>query len=135
MTFSYLPSSSHLSSQAAPHVTGAVAKIWAALPDCTSSQVQEAILETALDLGDEKLGAGLLQTVDAYNYLLNLPPPCGPGESTTTMAVPDVQIMTLEHNDAPRNSKQKLGAQRLRGSTRQLDQNARREPTSRPVAF
>ena len=60
---------------------GVIAKIWAARPSCTKSQVREAILSTALDLGDEgkdqDYGAGIVQAVDAYKYLSTFPPPCG----------------------------------------------------------
>jgi serine protease len=67
-------------SMAAAHVTGAVAKIWAARPRCTNKQVREAIQNTALDLGapgrDDKTGYGLVQTWAAYkvsrSYLICL---------------------------------------------------------------
>lgn len=69
-------------SMAAPHVAGVAAKIWAARPECTNEQIREALFETALDLGkngqDDKYGFGLVQTVDAYNYLLSeFEDPCG----------------------------------------------------------
>jgi serine protease len=58
-------------SMATPHVTGAVAKIWAARPKCTNKQVREAIEKTALDLDapgrDVYTGHGLVQTWAAYN--------------------------------------------------------------------
>jgi len=62
-------------------VTGAIAKIWAARPDCTKDQVGDAIMKTAKDLGeegtDDEYGVGMVQTLEAYKYLLSLPPPCG----------------------------------------------------------
>jgi serine protease len=58
-------------SMAAPHVTGAIAKIWAARPKCTNKQVREAIQKTARDLGapgrDDNTGHGLVQIWAAYN--------------------------------------------------------------------
>ena len=75
---------------AAPHVAGAAAKIWAARPECTNAQIQEALLKTAVPLGNnrnnqlrnDEYGYGLVQTVDAYNYLVeNFDAPCG-GESS-----------------------------------------------------
>jgi subtilisin family serine protease len=75
-------------SMATPHVTGAIAKIWAARPSCTKDQVRSAILDTALDLGDsgrdDDYGTGLVQVAKAYEYLLALPPPCGERESNDT---------------------------------------------------
>ena len=68
-------------SMAAPHVAGIATKIWAARPECTSIQVRNALLETAIDLGeegrDDQFGHGLAQAVKAYEYLLGLPEPCG----------------------------------------------------------
>jgi serine protease len=68
-------------SMASPHVAGVAAKIWAARPQCTNEQVREALQSTALDLGDvgrdDMFGFGLVQAVDAYNYLLAFGPPCG----------------------------------------------------------
>lgn len=74
-------------SMAAPHVAGAAAKIWAARPGCTNEQIREALFNTVLDLGDEgrddKYGYGLVQTVDAYKYLLReFEEPCGEGSTT-----------------------------------------------------
>jgi serine protease len=75
-------------SMAAPHVAGIAAKIWAARPLCTMMQVREALFNTAKDLGDlgrdDYYGYGLVQAFDAYNYLLDLPSPCGLTASTGT---------------------------------------------------
>jgi serine protease len=69
-------------SMAAPHVTGAIARIWAARPLCTNAQIREAIENSALDLDrpgrDVFTGSGLVQVEAAYQYLLqNFAPPCG----------------------------------------------------------
>jgi serine protease len=69
-------------SMAAPHVTGAIARIWAARPLCTNVQIREAIENSALDLDrpgrDVFTGNGLVQVEAAYQYLLqNFAPPCG----------------------------------------------------------
>jgi serine protease len=57
-------------SMAAPHVTGAIAKIWAARPQCTNMQVRAAVEGTAKDLGpvgrDDLYGHGLVQAKAAY---------------------------------------------------------------------
>lgn len=80
-------------SMAAPHVTGAAAKIWSARPDCTNEQIREALEGSALDLGDngrdDAYGHGLVQTVDAYNYLLeNFEYPCGDINAPTSSPTP-----------------------------------------------
>lgn len=73
-------------SMAAPYVSAAAAMVWAARPSCSNDQVQEALEETAMDLGsrgrDDQFGHGLVQASQAYEYLLGLDPPCGlaPGE-------------------------------------------------------
>ena len=73
-------------SMASPHVAGAAARIWAARPDCTNAQIQEALFNTAMSLGsnnknelkNDEFGHGLVQVVDAYNYLVdNFDAPCG----------------------------------------------------------
>jgi serine protease len=57
-------------SMATPHVTGAIAKIWAARPQCTYLQVRAAVEGTAKDLGpigrDDDYGHGLVQVKAAY---------------------------------------------------------------------
>jgi hypothetical protein len=62
---------------AVPHVTGALARIWADFPNCKSEVVRAAIEETAQDLGppgkDTMYGAGLLQTEAAYTWLSRQP--------------------------------------------------------------
>jgi hypothetical protein len=62
---------------AVPHVTGAVARIWADFPNCNSETVRSAIESTAKDLGpagkDNMFGAGLLQTEAAYDWLARQP--------------------------------------------------------------
>ena len=79
-------------SMAAAHVTGVIAKIWAALPGCTNAQIRTAIEMSAMDLGepgkDDYFGYGLVQAVDAYNYLLTQPSPCGFGNMNTTSTIP-----------------------------------------------
>lgn len=64
-------------SMAVPHVTGALARIWADFPNCRSDTVRRAIEESALDLGprgkDTMFGAGLLQTEAAYDWLARQP--------------------------------------------------------------
>lgn len=66
-------------SMATPHVTGVIAKVWAALPDCSRDQVEEALLASAIELGDsDEYGSGLVQAYGTYQYLLsNFAPPCG----------------------------------------------------------
>jgi hypothetical protein len=68
-------------SQATPHVAAAAAKIWAARPSCTSSQIRLALESTAFDLGaygrDDEYGYGLVQVANAYQYLLGMAVPCG----------------------------------------------------------
>jgi subtilisin family serine protease len=71
-----------------PYVVGVASRIWSVRPDCTNEQVREALEATARDLGssgvDDYYGNGLVQMIDAYNYLLSLPGPCGSGAPTPT---------------------------------------------------
>lgn len=64
-------------SMAVPHVTGALARIWADFPNCRSDTVRKAIEETAKDLGpsgkDTMYGFGLLQAESAYVWLSKQP--------------------------------------------------------------
>lgn len=58
---------------AVPHVSGALARIWAAFPNCKSDVVRRSIEVTAKDLGpagkDPMFGHGLLQAEAAYDWL------------------------------------------------------------------
>ena len=68
-------------SMAAAHVSALAAKLWAARPGCTNSQIRQALEETSLDLGqqgrDDIYGHGLVQGAAAYDFLLDQPEPCG----------------------------------------------------------
>ncbi|HSM26302.1 MAG TPA: S8 family serine peptidase, partial [Anaerolineaceae bacterium] len=60
-------------SMATPHVSGVAALIWSANPSWTNVQIRDAMIATALDLGevgrDVYYGFGLVQAKDALNYL------------------------------------------------------------------
>jgi serine protease len=60
-------------SMATPHVSGVAALLWSANPDWTNVQIREAMVITAMDLGDEgwdiHYGHGLVQAYDALQYL------------------------------------------------------------------
>jgi serine protease len=61
-------------SMATAHVTAAIAKIWAARPQCTNYQVREAVELSALDVAypglDEDTGNGVVQVAAAYQVKL-----------------------------------------------------------------
>jgi serine protease len=65
-------------SSATAFVTGAIAKIWAARPQCTNLQVRQAVERTARDLSapgrDDSTGYGLVQIKAAY--LVSAEPSC-----------------------------------------------------------
>eukprot|EP00980_Cylindrotheca_fusiformis_P014311 scaffold3821_cov127-Cylindrotheca_fusiformis.AAC.1 len=73
-----------------PHVVGVAAKIWAARPECTNKQIRLALQQSARPLEtpipNSYTGYGMVQAVDAYNYILaNFPSPCGAqGETNNT---------------------------------------------------
>jgi len=60
-------------SMATPHVAGVAALIWSANPDWTNVDIREALISTALDLGDPgrdvHYGYGLVQALDALEDL------------------------------------------------------------------
>jgi serine protease len=67
---------------ATPHVSGVAALLWSANPKWTNAQIREAMVMTAMDLGDEGwdpyYGYGLVQAYDALQYLESLKPGQGP---------------------------------------------------------
>ncbi len=69
-------------SMATPHVSGVAALLWSANPTWTNVQIREAMAMTAMDLGDEgwdpHYGYGLVQALDALEYLQGLTPGQGP---------------------------------------------------------
>lgn len=60
-------------SMATPHVAAVAALVWSAYLDLSNVQIREALVASALDLGDEgrdvKYGYGLVQALDALEYL------------------------------------------------------------------
>jgi subtilisin family serine protease len=62
----------------APHVTGALALLFSALPGQSATALEAALRQTATDLGpagpDNSSGSGLINALAAYNYL-NIPAP------------------------------------------------------------
>lgn len=60
-------------SMSSAFVTGVVAKVWAANPRCSNSQVRNALRQTAYQLGkrvpDREYGYGLVQARSAHDYL------------------------------------------------------------------
>jgi subtilisin family serine protease len=79
-------------SMSTAYVSGVAAKIWAARPQCTNEQIKEALFATALDVGepgkDDFFGHGVVQALDAYNYLLRQPEPCGQGTPNAPAPAP-----------------------------------------------
>jgi subtilisin family serine protease len=64
-------------SMAAPHVSGAAARVWAAHPRCSNADVRAALRATARDLGprgrDKASGWGLVQAAAAEAALAAMP--------------------------------------------------------------
>ncbi|HEX4911338.1 MAG TPA: S8 family serine peptidase [Permianibacter sp.] len=60
-------------SMATPHVAAVAALVWSYFPTCTASQISNALLKTAQDLGtagvDNKFGYGLVQAKAAHTFL------------------------------------------------------------------
>jgi serine protease len=60
-------------SMATPHVAGGAALVWSYFPQCSNTQIRNALNATAKDKGsagrDNFYGYGLMQLADAYNYL------------------------------------------------------------------
>lgn len=69
-------------SMAVPHVSGGIAKVWAAYPYCNASTIRTAVENTAKDLGppgrDVMFGYGLLQLEGAFDDLARQPCAKGP---------------------------------------------------------
>jgi serine protease len=72
-------------SMASPHVAGAAAAIWSAVPTATNAQIRNAMNSTAEDLGtagrDNSFGWGLVRTRNAIDSL-------APAPDTTAPSVP-----------------------------------------------
>jgi serine protease len=79
-------------SMATPHVTGSIARIWSTCQRCSNDEVEQCLLNTAEDLGpvgrDNDYGAGLLQTQNAYDCLVNINGCCGATLAPTPVPIP-----------------------------------------------
>ncbi|MBE0687463.1 MAG: S8 family serine peptidase [Anaerolineaceae bacterium] len=88
VTSSTIPSSGYEAwdgtSMATPHVSGVAALIWSANPTWTNTQIRDALIKTAEDLGvagkDNSYGYGLVQAKAALDYLGGGTPPPPPDE-------------------------------------------------------
>ena len=60
-------------SMATPHVAGVSALVWSFFPQCSNTQIRNALHDTAKDKGssgrDNFYGYGIVQAKDAYDYL------------------------------------------------------------------
>ncbi|CCQ10944.1 Alkaline serine protease [Pseudoalteromonas luteoviolacea B = ATCC 29581] len=60
-------------SMATPHVSGVAALVWSHFPECSNTQIRNALNATAKDKGtsgrDTSYGFGIVQAKAAYNYL------------------------------------------------------------------
>lgn len=67
----------------APFVTGGAALVWQACPRCSADDIEQCLLEGAMDLGtrgvDVFYGHGLLQVDQTYSCLVNTVECCDPG--------------------------------------------------------
>mmetsp|Transcript_3549 Transcript_3549/g.8085 ORF Transcript_3549/g.8085 Transcript_3549/m.8085 type:complete len:763 (-) Transcript_3549:102-2390(-) len=75
-----------------PYAAGVAAKIWASRPSCSNDQIREALQKTTIQLGNripnDETGYGLIQTLSAYEYIVeNFDPPCG-GAAQTDIQTP-----------------------------------------------
>jgi serine protease len=80
-------------SMASPHVAGAAAAIWSAVPTATNAQIRNAMISTAEDLGaagrDNSFGWGLVRTRNAIDSLApaaDTTPPSVPGSPSASAA-------------------------------------------------
>ncbi|MGI2258870.1 S8 family serine peptidase [Shewanella sp. GXUN23E] len=62
-------------SMATPAVSGLAALLWSNHPDCSGSDIREALKQSAFDAGaagrDDYFGYGIVKIADAHEYLLN----------------------------------------------------------------
>lgn len=62
-------------SMATPHVSGVAALVWSHYPQCSASQIRNALNKTARDKGavgrDTQFGFGIIDAKAAYDYLAN----------------------------------------------------------------
>jgi hypothetical protein len=86
---------------AVPHVAGAAFLLWNKFPSCNSTEIYNAIMQTALDLGsegrDDSFGQGLVQYWPAANYLDRQS--CGKKRKSSspikTSSAPTIQLPSL----------------------------------------
>ncbi|MGB1261544.1 MAG: S8 family serine peptidase, partial [Cognaticolwellia sp.] len=81
-------------SMATPHVSGVAAIVWSNNPDCSATEVRNALKSTAIDLDapgrDNKTGYGLVQAKAASDALAAT---CGDGGGTTNPPTGDDNVL------------------------------------------
>ena len=87
----------------APHVAGGLALLLSAFPDLDSVQQEQALINTAVDLGasgpDDAFGYGRLDLLSAYNWILATSPTATP--TATNTSVPPTNTPTPTFSATP----------------------------------
>ncbi len=92
-------------SMSAPHVTGALALLLSAYPHLSVAEQELALTSSSFDLGtpgqDNNFGAGRLDILAAYNYLVNNPPPTPTPSNTLTPTATSTPSTTVAATPTP----------------------------------
>jgi subtilisin family serine protease len=91
-------------SLAAPHVAGGLALLLSAYPNLDSGMQEQALINTAVDLGasspDDEFGYGRLDLFSAFNWAASAPTSTPPPPTATTVPT-DTPTLTPTLTDAP----------------------------------
>jgi hypothetical protein len=72
----------------APHVTGAIARVWSVCRQCSPVEVEQCLLQTASGTSrTDELGYGLVRAEDAYECLVNTGAKCCAEEEVEEVVV------------------------------------------------
>jgi hypothetical protein len=106
-------------SMAAPHITGAIAKVWSVCRDCSNIQVRECVLTTASKSSarTNELGFGMVSADKTYDCLVNSIGCCEEDLSTGVIADPQVEQLPAPAIDPELSSETSAAT----GCTRRAD--------------
>jgi serine protease len=112
-------------SMAAPHVTGAITKVWSVCRQCSNDQVESCLLTTAKSSSGrtDELGFGIVNAADTYDCLVNRSGCCD--EATGIELAQEAELVVEDEGPEPLSVQEVVAAEKC--SRRNIGEACRRD--------